>query len=49
MKIYGLVEVYLHYSRSRYQIELSGLLHAPAALLPGNRPRYPLDKRLGMP
>jgi hypothetical protein len=30
-------------------MEASGYLHAPAALLSEERPRYPLDMRLGMP
>jgi hypothetical protein len=30
-------------------MELSGQLHAPAALPPGKEPWYPLDKRLGGP
>jgi hypothetical protein len=30
-------------------LEVSGQLQAPAALLPGKSPRYPLDKRLGGP
>jgi hypothetical protein len=29
--------------------EVSGQLHAPAALPPGEKPRYPLDRRLGGP
>jgi hypothetical protein len=28
-------------------METSGQLHAPAALLPGKEPRYPLNRRLG--
>jgi hypothetical protein len=28
-------------------MEVSGQLHAPAALLPGKEPWYPLDRRLG--
>jgi hypothetical protein len=28
-------------------MEVNGQLHAPAALPPGNRPRYPLERRLG--
>jgi hypothetical protein len=28
-------------------MEVSGQLHAPDALPPGNRPWYPLDRRLG--
>jgi len=30
-------------------MEVSGQLHAPAALLLGNSPWYPLDRRLGGP
>jgi hypothetical protein len=30
-------------------MEISGQLHAPAALLPGKSPWYPLDRRLGGP
>jgi hypothetical protein len=30
-------------------MELSGQLHAPAALPPGKEPRYPLDRRPGGP
>jgi hypothetical protein len=30
-------------------MELSGKLHAPAALPPGKDPRYPLDRRPGGP
>jgi len=30
-------------------MEVSGQLHAPAALPPGKRPWYPLDRRLGGP
>jgi hypothetical protein len=30
-------------------MEVSGQLHAPAALLPGKEPCYPLDRRLGGP
>jgi len=30
-------------------MEVSGQLHAPAALSPGNSPRYPLDRRMGGP
>jgi hypothetical protein len=28
---------------------MSGKLHAPVALPPGKKPRYPLDRRLGGP
>jgi hypothetical protein len=30
-------------------MEVSGQLHAPAALPPGKNPWYPLDRRLGGP
>jgi hypothetical protein len=30
-------------------MEVSGQLHAPAALLPGKEPCYPLDRGLGGP
>jgi hypothetical protein len=30
-------------------LEVSGQLHAPAALPPGKRPRYPFYRRLGGP
>jgi hypothetical protein len=30
-------------------MEVSSQLHAPAALLPGKEPLYPLDARLGGP
>jgi hypothetical protein len=30
-------------------MEVSGQLHAPAALLPGKKPWYPLDRKLGGP
>jgi hypothetical protein len=30
-------------------MEVSGQLHAPAALPPGKEPWYPLDRRLGGP
>jgi hypothetical protein len=32
MKTYGGVEVYLHNPWPRYQMEISGRVHAPAAL-----------------
>jgi hypothetical protein len=28
-------------------MEVSGEIHAPAALLPGKEPLYPLDRRMG--
>jgi hypothetical protein len=49
MKTYGGVEVQLQHSRLRHQKQVSGQLHAPAALPPGNHPRYPLERRLGGP
>jgi hypothetical protein len=30
-------------------MEVSGQIHAPAALLPGKEPQYPLGRRLGGP
>jgi hypothetical protein len=30
-----------------HYVEVSGQLHAPAALSPGNKPRYPFYMRLG--
>jgi hypothetical protein len=30
-------------------MEVSGQVHAAAALTPGKEPRYPLDRRLGGP
>jgi hypothetical protein len=33
----------------RHYMEVSGQLHAPAALPQGKSPWYPLDKRLGGP
>jgi hypothetical protein len=33
----------------RHYMEVSGQLHAPAALPPGKSPWYPLDRRLGGP
>jgi len=30
-------------------MEVSGQLHAPAALPPGKEPRFPLDRRMGGP
>jgi hypothetical protein len=38
------------FSSPRHWLEVSGQLHAPAALLPGKEPpHYPLDRRLGGP
>jgi hypothetical protein len=39
MKTYGGVPEYLHHSLPWYEMEVSGQLHAPAALPPGNEPR----------
>jgi hypothetical protein len=41
------VEVQLHRSGPRHKMEVSGQLHAPAALPPGSLRRYQLDRRLG--
>jgi hypothetical protein len=50
MKMYEGVEIYeLHHSGSRRYMEVSGQIHAPAALPQGKSPRYPLYKRLGGP
>jgi hypothetical protein len=38
MKTYGGVEVQLHHSRPRHQMNVSGQFHAPAALHPRERP-----------
>jgi hypothetical protein len=37
------------FSWPRHQLEVSGQLHAPAALPPGKSPRYPFYRRLGGP
>jgi hypothetical protein len=37
------------YSQPQQQMEVSGELHAPAALLPGKSPNKPLNTRLGGP
>jgi hypothetical protein len=37
------------FSWLRHYLEVSGQLHAPAALPPGKKPRYPLDRRLSGP
>jgi hypothetical protein len=49
MKTYGGVEVQLHYPWPLHYLQVSGQLHAPAALLPGKIPQYPLCRRLGRP
>jgi hypothetical protein len=43
MKKYWVVEIYLHVSCPRHQMEETGQLHAPAALCPREEPRKPLD------
>jgi hypothetical protein len=47
MKTYRGEMGYLHRSRPRQLMELSGQLHAPAALPPWKYSRYPLARRLG--
>jgi hypothetical protein len=47
MKTYGGVKIYLYDSRLRHWMEVSGQLHAAAALPRGNSPRYPLNKEAG--
>jgi hypothetical protein len=42
MKAYGGVEAYFHHSWPRYQMEVSGQLHTPAALPPGKEPPAPI-------
>jgi hypothetical protein len=37
------------FSWPRHKLEVSGQLHAPAALPPGKKPQYPLDRWLGGP
>jgi hypothetical protein len=37
------------FSWPRHELEVSGQLHDPAALLPGKEPLYPLARRLGGP
>jgi hypothetical protein len=49
MKAYGGVDVQSHSSGLQHLLEVSGQLHAPAALPPGKEPRYPLDGTLGGP
>jgi hypothetical protein len=36
-------------SSPRYWMEVSGLLRAPAVLMSGKQPQYPLIRRLGAP
>jgi hypothetical protein len=42
MKIYGLMEVYLHNSWPRHYMEVSGQFHAPAALPTGKESLVPI-------
>jgi hypothetical protein len=42
MKIYGVVEVQLHYSWPRRYMEVNVQLHALAALPPGKGPTVPI-------
>jgi hypothetical protein len=48
MKAYGEVEVQLHHFWPRHYMEVSGQLHAPAALSQGKNLWYPLDTRLSL-
>jgi hypothetical protein len=48
MKTYGGVDVYIHIFLTS-ALEVSGQLHAPAALPLGKSPRYPFYRRLGGP
>jgi len=43
------VEIQLHVVLILNFMEMSGQIHAPAALLPRKEPPYPLDRRLGGP
>jgi hypothetical protein len=43
------VGVWVHAICIRYCMEVSGQLHTPSVLPSGNRPWYPLDRRLGGP
>jgi hypothetical protein len=49
MKTYERVELQLHHSLSQHYLEVSGQLHAPAALSLGKEPPVPIGKRLGGP
>jgi hypothetical protein len=51
MKTYRGVDEYCRFTFSwpRHKLEVSGQLHAPAALLPGKSSRYPFYRRLGGP
>jgi hypothetical protein len=49
MKTYGEWMYRSTYSWSRHLLEMSGQLHAPAALPPEKEPPYALDRRLGGP
>jgi hypothetical protein len=47
MKVYGGAGV--TFLTLALQLEMSGQLHAPAALPPGKNPRHPLKRKLGVP
>jgi hypothetical protein len=47
MKTFGGVNVYIQVFLTRHKLEVSGQLHAPAALRREKSPRYTLDRRLG--
>jgi hypothetical protein len=49
MKVPGGVEVHIPVFMTSALVEVSGQLHASAALPPGKVFRYPLDRRLGGP
>jgi hypothetical protein len=44
MKTYGGVDMQIHVFVTSALVEVSGQLHAPAILLPGNSPHYPLRR-----
>jgi hypothetical protein len=47
MKYYGRAEVYLSHFCLRHYMEVSGQLHAPAALSPGKQFAAPIVKEAG--
>jgi hypothetical protein len=49
MKVYGGVDVKIHISLTSALVGAECQLHALAALPPGKKPQYPLDRRLGGP
>jgi hypothetical protein len=48
-KTYGGLELYFHHSWLLHWMEMSDLLHSPAALHLGKSPQYPFYRRLGGP